>query len=298
MRGFRTRTCLAALATCLAAALLAPAANASFHLVRIRAIHAGGGSGDYVQLQETAAAENLVAGQTLTSYDNSGNPLSPSFTFPTNFANSANQATILVADTAIVNGVAADFVYPGLQVATGMNGGFLCYSGFDCVAWGMPGAGVTLSSPYGTPAVASTGISPGQTLVRSIAQGCSTLFETSDDTNNSAADFSLGQWTPRDGNSTIVEKPCTGGGQGAPNTKIKKRPKNRSTDDSPTFKFKSTEAGSTFKCKLDHKKFHKCKSPKTYHGLDAGKHSFKVEAIDADGNVDKSPAKDKFKILP
>ena len=78
------------------------------------------------------------------------------------------------------------------------------------------------------------------------------------------------------------------------NTKIKKRPKNRSGDDSPTFKFKSTEAGSTFKCKLDHKKFHKCKSPKTYHGLDPGKHTFKVEAIDADGNVDPTPAKDKF----
>ena len=37
----------------------------------------------------------------------------------------------------------------------------------------------------------------------------------------------------------------------------------------------------------------------TYHGLDPGKHTFKVEAIDADGNVDKTPAKDKFKkILP
>ncbi len=30
----------------------------------------------------------------------------------------------------------------------------------------------------------------------------------------------------------------------------------------------------------------------TYH-----QHTFKVEAIDADGNVDKSPAKDKFTIV-
>jgi len=58
------------------------------------------------------------------------------------------------------------------------------------------------------------------------------------------------------------------------------------------------ETGATFKCKLDQKKFHKCKSPKTYHGLDAGKHTFKVEAIDASGIADKTPAKDKFKILP
>jgi hypothetical protein len=64
------------------------------------------------------------------------------------------------------------------------------------------------------------------------------------------------------------------------------------------LKFKSTEACSTFKCKIDHKKFRKCKSPKTYHGLDSGKHVFKVKAIDADGNVDKTPAKDMFKILP
>jgi hypothetical protein len=274
-------------------------AQASFHLVRIRAIHigtGGPGTGNYVELQETAAAENLVAGQTITTYDNGGGVLS-SFTFPTNFANAANQATILVADTATVNGVAADFTAPMLNIAQGMPGGALCYSGFDCVKWGMAGAFPT-PSPVGTPAVQSTGISAGQTLVRSIAAGCPTLFETSDDTNNSAADFSLGQWTPRDGNSTIVEKPCTGSGQGAPNTKIKKRPKNRSTDTSPTFKFISTEAGSTFKCKLDRKKFRKCHTPKTYDGLHPGKHTFKVEAIDSSGNVDKTPAKDKFTILP
>jgi hypothetical protein len=89
-----------------------------------------------------------------------------------------------------------------------------------------------------------------------------------------------------------------GGGGVDPNTKIKKRPKNKSDDTTPTFKFKATEAGSTFKCKLDHKKFKKCKSPKTFHGLDPGKHKFKVEAIDSDGNVDSTPAKDKFKVLP
>jgi hypothetical protein len=295
MRGFRTRTCLAALATCLAAALLAPAANASFHLVRIRAIHPGAGAnGDYVQLQETAAAENFVTGQHITVYDNSG-AVMHDFALPNNFSNGTNQATILVADGP-VDGVTPDFTDPALNVTAG--GGAVCYGIYDCVGYGTIGSFST-PSPYGTPALfGGSGLSAGQTLVRSIAQGCSTLFETSDDNNNSAADFSLGQWTPRDGNSTIVEKPCTGGGQGAPNTKIKKRPKNRSTDDSPTFKFKSTEAGSTFKCKLDHKKFHKCKSPKTYHGVAPGKHTFKVEAIDADGNVDPTPAKDKFKILP
>jgi hypothetical protein len=128
-------------------------------------------------------------------------------------------------------------------------------------------------------------------LTRTIARGCPTALDDADDTNNSAADFTITAPNPRNSSSPITETPCkNGSGGGAPNTKIKKRPKNRSADDSPTFKFKSTESGSTFKCKLDHKKFHKCKSPKTYHGVAPGKHTFKVEAIDADGNVDPTPA--------
>jgi hypothetical protein len=291
----RNQGALAALA-CVVVALSAVApAQADFHLVRIREVHVGtGGTGDYVELQLTSAAENLVAGQTITSYDNGGNAMTPVFTFPTNVANASNQATILLADSPTVNGVAADFVYPTLNITTG---GALCYSGFDCVAWGTFGSIMGGNpSPFGTPAVQGTGLSQGQTLVRSIARGCSTLFELSDDTNNSAADFSLGSPNPRNNSSPITETPCTGGK--APNTKIKKRPKNRSTDTSPTFKFTSTEPGSRFKCKLDGRKLHKCHSPKTYHGLHPGKHTFKVEAIDSSGNVDKTPAKDKFTILP
>ncbi len=125
------------------------------------------------------------------------------------------------------------------------------------------------------------------------------MLEASDDTGNNASDFSIQPRAPRPNAITPPEKSCGGPGNpsGAPNTKIKKRPKNRSHDDSPTFKFKSTESGSKFKCKLDRKKFHKCRSPKTYHHVKPGKHVFKVKAIDADGNVDKTPAKDRFKVL-
>jgi hypothetical protein len=296
MKGFRTRTCLAT-AICLVLGLFAAVpAQASFHLNRIREIHVGSGTGDYVELQMPAAGENLVAGQHIVTYSNSGIPLSD-VTLPANVANSQSQAMILIADSPTVNGVTADFSNSMLNVASG--GGAVCYGTFDCVGYGMIGP-IATSSPYGTPAVQGTGLSPGQTLTRSIAGGCPTLFELSDDTNNSAADFSLSSPNPRNNSSPITEKACAPGvGVGGdPNTKIKKRPKNRSGDDSPTFKFKSDEVGSTFKCKLDHKKFHKCKSPKTYHGVAPGKHSFKVEAIDADGNVDPTPAKDKFKILP
>ncbi len=105
---------------------------------------------------------------------------------------------------------------------------------------------------------------------------------------------------PRSNSAPVTEKSCGGAGNpsGSPNTKITKRPRNRSSDTSPRFKFTSTESGSTFRCKLDHRKYKRCKSPKTYHGLDAGKHRFKVAAVDAEGNVDQTPAKDKFKVLP
>jgi hypothetical protein len=65
-----------------------------------------------------------------------------------------------------------------------------------------------------------------------------------------------------------------------------------------TVKFGSSEPGSRFKCKLDHGPFKACHSPKTYRHLDAGKHKVKIEALDAAGNLDTSPAVKSFKIKP
>jgi len=67
-------------------------------------------------------------------------------------------------------------------------------------------------------------------------------------------------------------------------------------DDTARFTFSSNEPGSTFQCKLDKRKFKSCKSPKKYKDLSAGKHKFKVRAVDASGNVDATPAKKKFTI--
>jgi hypothetical protein len=58
--------------------------------------------------------------------------------------------------------------------------------------------------------------------------------------------------------------------------------------------FKSSEANSTFKCKLDKGKWKSCKSPYVVNNADPGKHKFKVAATDAAGNKDKTPAKLKF----
>lgn len=82
-----------------------------------------------------------------------------------------------------------------------------------------------------------------------------------------------------------------------PQTKIVKGPKAKTHAKKVKFKFTSSEAGSTFKCKLDKKPVKSCGSPKTYKKLKPGKHLFKVWAVDKAGNKDPTPAKRKFKIL-
>ena len=76
-----------------------------------------------------------------------------------------------------------------------------------------------------------------------------------------------------------------------PQTKLKSGPKGHTHSSKATFKFSSSEAGSTFLCKLDAKAWSSCKSPRTYKHLKPGKHTFKVRARDKAGNVDQSPAK-------
>ena len=76
-----------------------------------------------------------------------------------------------------------------------------------------------------------------------------------------------------------------------PQTKIKSGPKGHTHSSKATFKFSSSEGGSTFFCKLDGKAWGSCKSPRTYKHLKPGKHTFRVRARDKAGNVDQSPAK-------
>ena len=80
-----------------------------------------------------------------------------------------------------------------------------------------------------------------------------------------------------------------------PQTTITKGPK-RTHKRTVKFKFVSSEAGSTFKCKLDRKPTKPCASPKKYSRLKPGKHVFKVFAIDRAGNKDPTPATRKFRV--
>jgi hypothetical protein len=82
-----------------------------------------------------------------------------------------------------------------------------------------------------------------------------------------------------------------------PETSITKGAPNKLDKSKVKFKFVSNEPGSTFECKKDKTPFKPCSSPTKMKGLDEGRHRFKVRAIDAAGNVDSSPAKDKFKVV-
>lgn len=82
----------------------------------------------------------------------------------------------------------------------------------------------------------------------------------------------------------------------APQTRIRRHPHKRTRQRRATFRFFTTEPGSTFECKLDRRRFKPCKSPKTVKGR-PGRHVFAVRARDVAGNVDGSPARFSWTIL-
>ena len=75
-----------------------------------------------------------------------------------------------------------------------------------------------------------------------------------------------------------------------PETTITTTPANPTTSTSASFKFKSSEIRSTFQCDLDGAGFTSCKSGQKYTGLLPGPHVFQVQATDAAGNIDPTPA--------
>jgi DNA-binding beta-propeller fold protein YncE len=76
-----------------------------------------------------------------------------------------------------------------------------------------------------------------------------------------------------------------------PNTRIRGGPARITRSRTASFRFTSTERRSRFECKLDKRRWARCRSPKRYTGVKRGKHTFQVRAIDRAGNTDLSPAK-------
>ncbi len=81
-----------------------------------------------------------------------------------------------------------------------------------------------------------------------------------------------------------------------PDTTITSGPSGKITTVTATFGFASSEAGSSFQCRLDSASWSGCNSPKTYSGLTDGAHTFAVRATDQAGNTDTSPATRDFTV--
>ena len=83
----------------------------------------------------------------------------------------------------------------------------------------------------------------------------------------------------------------------APNTTIKRHPPKRTRQRLAKFRFASTEAGSTFQCKVDKGPFRRCGAV-FKRKVKVGRHVIRVRARDAAGNLDKTPAVYRWRVLP
>jgi hypothetical protein len=81
-----------------------------------------------------------------------------------------------------------------------------------------------------------------------------------------------------------------------PNTLIVGKPGARTHDRTPTFRFRASEEGAAFQCKLDRGPFKPCRSPFTTPRLPVGPHTLKVRAT-LGGGRDPSAATWSFTIV-
>jgi len=301
----RHRILLFAGVALLAAAVFATPACATFHLIKIREVYPGSvASPDsgYVELQMYSSGQDLVEGHALTIYDAKGS-LAGTFTFTADVANAANQETILVGDSGVqaAFGVAPDLTDAGLSLASG--GGAACWAAtIDCISWGAF-TGAT-ASPSGSPADPLGGIPDGMALRRTIAPNCPTLLQASDDSDDSATDFADAAPAPRPNSVPPSEKGCgSSGGQGTggdsaarPQTRFRHTPGRVVRSHRAAFRFVSSEPGSTFLCKLDRRRFRRCRSPLVLRRLDSGRHVFRVKARAPGGATDRTPATWRFRV--
>jgi archaellum component FlaF (FlaF/FlaG flagellin family) len=82
----------------------------------------------------------------------------------------------------------------------------------------------------------------------------------------------------------------------APDTTITAGPSGPTDDSTPTFRFASSQAGSSFACRVDGAAFSPCSSPITLAALADGSHTVRVRATDAAGNTDTTPAVRTFTV--
>lgn len=298
----------ALLIACTAFGASAPHALATFHLMQVREVYPGSAANpdsEYVELQMYASGQQFVGGHVVRTYGATGGVTGESF-FSKDADRGASQSTILMAtpQAEAQFGVVADgALSPGhLEPA----GGAVCWEAIDCVSWGsLTGA---LPSPAGSPTTLG-GVPDGMALRRTIAPGCPTLLEATDDRDNSALDFQVVFPGPRPNSIPPAEHACTsqpgGNGEGpspgstavvVPQTSITRAPGHRTHDRTPTFRFIADIPGATFLCRLDRGSFRRCRSPFTSKSLRRGRHVFAVKARAPGGATDPSPAFYRFRV--
>ncbi len=81
----------------------------------------------------------------------------------------------------------------------------------------------------------------------------------------------------------------------SPQTILTTKPGAVTRDRTPTFRFRSNVAGSSFGCKADRGAFRPCSSPFTAKTLAFGAHTVQIRAA-ANGSVDSTPAKSSFRV--
>lgn len=194
----------------------APNASASFHEIKVREVFPGSVANpdsDYVVLQAYSAGQNIVSAGQLRIYNADGTTAT-TFMPSGNVASPSNQMTVLIADSTYATqfpmGAAPDFTTSTLNLSP--SAGAVCWpvnsSPIDCVSWGAFMGAAMLPAPGSSSPAAS--IADGMAITRSIAGGCSTLLQdTQDDTNNSSTDFSAQTPAPRNNGSPIMESNCT-----------------------------------------------------------------------------------------
>jgi glucose/arabinose dehydrogenase len=83
----------------------------------------------------------------------------------------------------------------------------------------------------------------------------------------------------------------------APRTRLLRRPARRTPRRAARFRFASDERGARFRCRLDRRRYRGCRPPRVYRHLRPGRHVFRVFAIDAAGNRDRTPVVFRWRIV-
>lgn len=195
----------------------------SFHLVMVKEVYPGSDSApnaQYVVLQMYALGQNLVAGKQVRVF-NAANALVGTFTFATDVANGADQATLLIATPEAETFFGGAGTLPAdlaMSAAIPRLGGKVCFhdpafgSDIDCVAWGgYAGPSTGVGTPFNVPVGLVRGAAMRRRLDVCLSAG---LLEFCDDTGNSANDFRSLTPDPRNnaGNGGTIPPAVCGNG--------------------------------------------------------------------------------------